>query len=199
MDGLDKLGIERTLHLLAERLAFAGAPPTTLLVAGGSALAVLGLVTKTTKDVDVIALVKGDALEGRMLLKAKPLPTYLGEAAQQVALDLGIAPNWLNADPADLFDFGLPEGCLERSELREYGSHLKVHFIGRYDQIHLKLYAAVDQGGRHLVDLVALNPTPDELREAARWARTHDPSVGFHESLVSLLDWMGYGELADQL
>jgi hypothetical protein len=158
----------------------------------------LGLVTKTTKDVDVIALVKAGPSAG--LLKAKPLPGYLEEAAARVAQDIGLDPNWLNPGPADLLDAGLPEGCLGQSELREYGTHLKVHFIGRYDQIHLKLYAAVDQGGgRHLVDLLTLSPSPDELREAALWTMTQDPSDGFRESLVSLLIEMGHGELADRL
>ncbi len=197
MQNLDRAGIERALVLLAERLAFDDAPPTTLLVAGGSALTVLGLVAKTTKDVDVIALVtRIDA----GLLKAKPLPRYLEEAAERVAGDIGLDKNWLNPGPADLLDWGLPEGCLGRSELREYGTHLGVYFISRYDQIHLKLYAAVDQGGgRHLVDLLALNPTREELRNAALWARTHDSSVGFRKSLISMLDQLGYGDLAHGL
>lgn len=191
--------IERALHLLGERLAFSNAPPTALLVVGGSALSISGLVVRTTKDIDVVALVT-DASPGKgVLQKAKPLPDYLTAAAELVARDLELGLNWLNADPADLLDFGLPDGCLERSEPRDYGSHLRVYFIGRYDQIHLKLYAAVDQGGRHLVDLVTLDPAPDELREAAHWARTHDPSIGFRESLVSLLTQLGYAELADEL
>src|SRR3990172_4893167 len=35
--------------------------------------------------------------------------------------------------------------------------------------------------GKHLQDLQALTPTVVELVDAARWCRTHDPSVGFRD------------------
>jgi hypothetical protein len=85
--------------------------------------------------------------------------------------------DWLNAGPASLLDLGLPEGFLQRAQRRSYGEALTVLFASRTDQIHFKLYAAVDQGaGWHFADLQALEPTEPEL-QAARWSRTHDPSV----------------------
>ncbi|HEV7492981.1 DUF6036 family nucleotidyltransferase [Baekduia sp.] len=59
------------------------------------------------------------------------------------------------------------------------------------DQIHFKLYAAVDQAGKHLRDLEALEPQHDELIAAARWTRQHDPSEGFLEPLRQALAYFG--------
>lgn len=61
------------------------------------------------------------------------------------------------------------------------------------DLICFKLYALVDQGPRskHMPDLLAMNPTPAELIEAARWARTHDPSEGFLSELRGALAHLG--------
>jgi hypothetical protein len=54
-----------------------------------------------------------------------------------------------------------------------------VHFASRFDQIHFKLYAAVDQGaGRHEADLRALGPTTDQLLTVARWTRLQDRPRG---------------------
>ncbi len=197
----DQFAIERALRLLGERLEFADAPVTVLVVGGGAGLNILGLVFRTTKDVDVIGLVRGESDAATMVLeKADPLPSYLAEAAARVARDLDLPPDWLNPGPTSLLDFGLPQGCLSRCTERDYGSRLRLLVISRFDQIHLKLYAAVDQGGgRHLTDLLALQPAPDELLLAARWAKTHDASPGFHQELVHLLTQMGYGDVARRL
>jgi hypothetical protein len=86
----------------------------------------------------------------------------------------------LNVGPAGLIDFGLPDGIADRVTVRRYSS-LEVHLPAREDLICFKLYALVDQGPRskHMDDLRALAPSWDELVVAARWTRTHDPSVGF--------------------
>jgi hypothetical protein len=96
-------------------------------------------------------------------------------------------------------DFGLPVGCLDRAELRRYGDHLSIYVISRIDQIHFKLYAAVDNGDIHVADLLALRPTDRELLAAATWARSHDPSPGFHSVLVSFLRDIGRAELAEKI
>jgi hypothetical protein len=159
----------------------------TLVVVGGSALLTLGLVARTTRDVDVLAI-----LDGGELVSAEPLPPGLLEAARVVARDFGLPADWLNAGPASLLDLGLPEGFLERAQPCSYGETLTVLFASRTDQIHFKLYAAVDQGaGRHLADLQALEPTETELLQAARWSRTHDPSEGYRSALLELLTHLG--------
>jgi hypothetical protein len=73
-------------------------------------------------------------------------------------------------------DLGLPAGFDERAEVRRFGS-LTLHIASRFDQISFKLYAAVDQAtaSKHLDDLRLLEPTAEELVEAARWSITHNP------------------------
>lgn len=158
-----------------------------LVVIGGSALNALGLADRTTKDIDVVALRTDEGL-----VEAKPLPDSLVAARNRVARDFDVSEGWLNAGPADLLRWGLPEGFIDRLTRRSYGSHLIVHFAGRVDQIHFKLYAAADQrGGRHEDDLRALEPTQDELVAAARWTRTQDPSEGFLQMLEEKLADLG--------
>ena len=158
-----------------------------LVVVGGSALLALGLVSRATQDVDLVAL-----RDGAGLLPAAPLPGPLAAARDRVARDLGLPADWLNAGPAALLDFGLPEGFLSRATRRDHGEALVAWYASRLDQIHFKLYATVDQGaGKHEADLRALVPTPDELLAAARWTRTHDPSEGYRSVLERVLSAFG--------
>lgn len=75
------------------------------------------------------------------------MPQALLAARAAVAADFGLAENWLNAGPTDLLKWGLPEAFMSRVVSRSYGTTLVVHFVGRLDQIHFKLFAMVDQGG----------------------------------------------------
>jgi hypothetical protein len=144
-------------------------------------------VSRTTRDVDVVAL-----LQGEELVSAEPLPAGLIGAATRVAEDFGLPSNWLNPGPTGLLEFGLPLGFLERGEQRSYGLSLVVVFASRFDQIHFKLYAVVDEGvGRHLTDLEALEPTEPELLAAAAWSETHDISPGYREALDRVLNHFG--------
>jgi len=170
------------LGALGEQLG-AMKEPFELVVIGGSGLLVLGAVERATRDVDVVAL-----RENSKLKWPDPLPEALLMARERVARDFSLPEDWLNPGPASLLDFELPEGFMDRVEVRSYGEYLTVYFASRLDQIHFKLYAAVDQGpGKHSQDLEALSPTPEELRRAARWARTHDPSPGFDGVLRQVL------------
>jgi hypothetical protein len=117
-----------------------------------------------------------------------------------VARDFNLPDNWINTGPTSAVDFGLPEGIMDRVTTRHYGGKLTVHFVGRYDQIHFKLYASADQGaGKHLDDLIALNPTSEELERAARWSMTHDVSDGYREGLKALLRHIGHNNVAERL
>jgi hypothetical protein len=175
------------LHALGDQLAAVGAA-FDVVVVGGSALLVLGLASRATKDVDVLAVRTGGSL-----VSADPLPKALVEASGRVARDFGLPADWLNSGPAGLMDFGLPDGFAERVKVREYGPALTVRFASRFDQIHFKLYAAVDAStpGKHAADLSELSPTRDELIAAARWSRTHDPSDGYRDMLERALEYFG--------
>jgi hypothetical protein len=124
--------------------------------------------------------------------KLETLPQPLATAAMQVAQAFDLADNWLNTGPASLMDFGPPPGWKDRIEVRRYGG-LEIHLPSRVDQICFKLYAAVDRGrnDKHHSDLQVLNPTSDELKMAARWTITQDPSEGFRHELLGCLSRLG--------
>jgi uncharacterized nucleotidyltransferase DUF6036 len=112
-----------------------------LVVIGGTALLALGLISRGTRDVDLVGLKESEGIT-----PADPLPEPLAVACQRVARDFRLPDRWLNGGPTSLLDLGLPEGFVERLHRRDYGPALTVFFASRIDQIHLKLYALVDQG-----------------------------------------------------
>lgn len=177
---------DELLAALAEQLLARG-ERYELVIIGGAALLALGLVDRVTRDVDVVAV-----RQGENLLSPDPLPPTLREARDRVAADFGISRSWLNSGPGSFVRDGLPAGFVERLETRTYGRSLEVHFASRVDQIHFKLYAAVDMGpGKHESDLRALQPSPEELLDAARWSQTLDPSEGFKRVLHECLAYFG--------
>jgi hypothetical protein len=178
--------VDVILGALADQLQSLG-DQQEIVVIGGSALTALGLIKRPTKDVDLLAIANDGELRS-----AEPLPEALLTARARVARDFDLDENWLNSGPTDLLKWGLPDGFLPRVVTRRYGPALTVHFAGRLDQIHFKLYAMVDQaGGRHEADLRALDPSPEELIAAARWTVTQDPSPGYRMVLKEALSALG--------
>lgn len=176
----------RLFVALGEQLA-AASERYELVVIGGSGLLALGIIERSTRDVDLLALRSGNKLD-----VAEPLPKKLATARDRVARDFSLPVDWLNPGPTDLLKFGLPEGFIDRLERRDYGDNLTVYLASRYDQIHFKLYALVDQGpGKHEDDLRALAPTEEELLAAAHWSRSHDPSEGYAQMLRDVLTHLG--------
>jgi hypothetical protein len=186
MSDITQESADLLLRALGEQLA-AGRERFELVVIGGSALLALGLVERTTRDVDIVALRSDKGLS-----YANPLPEGLRAACDLVARDFSLPTGWLNPGPTDLLKLGLPDGFVDRLERRDYGDGLVVYFASRYDQIHFKLYAAVDQGpGKHESDLRALAPTEGELIAAAQWSCTQDPSEGYAQVLRAALATFG--------
>lgn len=158
-----------------------------LYAVGGGALQLLGLITRPTRDIDIVGKV-----EGQRILSMATLPAPLTRAIEDTARLFRISPQWVNTGPQSLLDLGLPDGAIGRAHRRQWGG-LVLNIADRRDQIFFKLYAAADQGPRskHFDDLRRLEPTPDELRDAAAWARTHDPSEGFGIELGAALRDLG--------
>jgi hypothetical protein len=157
------------------------------VVIGGSGLLAIDAISRSTQDVDVVALERHG-----QLVSAQPLPAPIADAAALVARDLGLEPNWLNPGPTSLLDLGLPDGFADRLSSRDYGPALQVSFASRIDQIHLKLYAAADRREpRDFADLRQLAPTDQELRAGARWARTHNMPGPFDDALARALADLG--------
>ena len=100
----DNIDFEEALSTLGELLASRGAT-IDIVAVGGGALSLLGLISRATKDIDIVALMR----EGR-LVSATTLPPELEQARNDVASVLGLPVDWLNAGPTQLLDFGLPDG-----------------------------------------------------------------------------------------
>lgn len=194
MNSLSCENLKEILSRLSELISLETNQCFELVVCGGSALIALGLIERTTRDIDVVAVVKGN-----LFADPEPLPAEMIKAAARIAQYSDLPADWLNTGPADIFRMGLPDGFGNRLVTWHVGRNLVIHFISRLDQIHFKLYAAVDRGGYHITDLMALNPCDNEILQAARWARTHDVSDGFKEMLEFLLKELGYERIIAEL
>ncbi len=187
-DALDRVG-----QLLAARgLSYA------IVVLGGAALNLLGILDRATTDVDILAFADPPQRRDRKATEPQrihpppePMPSSLTDAARRVARELGLAENWLNTGPALQWRAGLPSGLERRVHWRRY-SALWVGVVDRYDLIFFKLFAAADSTGPrsvHYRDLAALRPTAKELSEAAGWVRMQDASVEFATVLEQMLSY----------
>ncbi len=89
----------------------------------------------------------------------------MAEAAAKVARELRLPTNWLNASTSLLmvpFD-QLPAEIWSDVLERDYGTSLRVGFVGRSGQIYLKMYPAVGrEEERDLEDLRSLDPSSSE-------------------------------------
>jgi Nucleotidyltransferase of unknown function (DUF6036) len=182
--------IEGALRAAGELLAAEGAE-VDIVVVGGATLNLLGIVRRTTRDVDVIARAYRDA-DGRLrLAQAEPFPEPLERAIAAVARDLGLEPDWLNADVGKQWVAGLPPGIEHDVEWRTYGG-LRAGLVQRRSLIALKLVEAVDQGPRsvHMQDLLAFAPTDGELRSAASWVATQDTSPEFPRMVQQAVEYV---------
>lgn len=192
--------IDQALRLLDGRLKLNGNNRFSIVICGGAALNALQLIQRTTKDVDIVALMDSS----NQLVDPAPLPEELLTAAKEVADTLNLPQNWLNNGPSSgdggLFRLGLPDGFKDRLIKHYQGEKLTVYLVSRLDQIYFKLYAAIDQfGSYHASDLKQLLPTDEELLGAVRWAATHDPSEGFRYAAKLFLKEFGHEQLADTI
>jgi hypothetical protein len=200
MAELDHDIVHESLTLLGELLEGRRLRPLHLVVSGVSALLAAEIVSRTTHDVDVIAMrgeVDGDIID------AYPLPEFLKECVREVAEEKRLRPNWLNAATAmlmiDLRRF--PADFLSELVERSYGGWLRVSYIGRSGQIYLKFYAAVARSeARDLGDLRALAPDADEAERTARWLIEEEViSKGHIPKLLDLLRQLEHHDLVPRI
>lgn len=183
---LDFTTLENALVMLGQRLLRSKQYYDVVAIGGGS-LVLLGYIDRTTRDLDLVAVMK----DGH-LVSAKPLPNELLKEIATVGAALEIGEYWINGGPTSLLEAGLPEGFEERLVIRRYDG-LTVHFAGRLDQVCFKLYAAVDQGpdSKHFADLKRLEPSHQELLIAKKWCLTQDVSAEFSIILEQALSALG--------
>lgn len=181
---------------LGRQMALTNADEVRLLCCGGSGLCMLEILSRVTKDVDVLAFITED-------YRLRAIDTFspeMGQAITRTAQALGLENDWFNAEATILLERSLPEGIVERSSrhIQMYGPCLTVQFVDRLDQVALKLYAAMDpvKGRRHEDDLVAMQPMEEEIEHGLKWLHSWPSSEAFTKRLAFLVKGLGFGKLA---
>lgn len=143
-------------HLLGLGLRFEG------VVIGGSALGLMGVIQRPTRDVDILVpeLSRAIASAARDFAKAQ----------RHAGVDL--QDDWLNNGPMQLGEV-LPAGWRERVQRIFDGQALVLRTLGRSDLLKSKLFALCDRG-TDLPDCIALAPTAEELVECIPWLELQD-------------------------
>ena len=174
--------------------------PIHVVVCGGAALIAAGLVSRATQDVDVIALLRVNQADVE-ISEAKSLPADVKRLVAEIGIESGIREDWLNFDASPLIAFGFPPSMRTRLIKKSYGICLTVYFISRFDQVHFKMYAAMDpkDGTRHLGDLLDLKPRENEVRAAISWLLGRKASPEFKAALCQVLERIGYERIVEQI
>lgn len=161
-----------------------------VVVVGDTALILQGFVVRATRDVDVIAISQDPPERDMKTIRPPdPLPIALRNVIKRVARDFNLPDDWMNTTVGLQWKTGLPPGFERRIHWEQYGG-LWLGLADRYDLIFLKLYAAADSEGPesvHFQDLMALQPTDEELDTAAGWVRSQDVSSPFARILEEVL------------
>ena len=146
------------------------------VVIGGSALGLLGITDRQTRDVDVLH---------------PKLPDDVARAARDFAAHMrdqgvALADDWLNNGPMRVADV-LPEGWRLRVQVAYEGKALKLLTLGRADLLKTKLFALCDRG-TDLGDCLALAPTAEELDQAEPWVMKQDANPLWPDHVRATLD-----------
>jgi hypothetical protein len=166
-------------HLAALGLRFEA------VVIGGSALALLGVTARQTRDFDILAPV---------------LPQEIAEAARQFAraqrrLGIELIDDWLNNGPMHVGD-ALPKAWQLRTRPVFEGTALVLSTLGRADLLKTKLLALCDRG-TDLPDCIALAPTAGELADAVIWLAEQDANPEWpahvNATIADLAGRLGHG------
>jgi hypothetical protein len=132
------------------------------VVIGGTALNLLGVVHRTTRDCDVLH---------------PSLPTVIVEASRLFAAEQRqsgevLADDWLNNGPASLGDV-LPIGWRDRVVKVFEGNAIVLSTLSRLDLLRSKLFGLCDRAA-DLGDCLALAPTESELEAIEPWLAEQD-------------------------
>lgn len=146
------------------------------VVIGGAALGLLGVVSRQTRDCDILH---------------PELPKAIQDAAKEFAKiranegDM-LADDWLNNGPSSLTDV-LPDGWKDRLQVAYQGRAIVLHCLGRIDLLRSKLFALCDRG-IDIQDCVALAPTSAELEEIRPWLEDQDTNPDWPAHTRAVVD-----------
>ena len=132
------------------------------IIIGGSALIVLGVIDRSTQDVDCLfPIIPSDIKEASIAF-----------AKKQNKKEIVIKEDWLNNGPEDLAR-DLPKGWQVRTQTIFKGKAIHLETLGRNDLLLSKLFAYVDRQ-QDLDDCIALRPTEKELSDSINWLVARD-------------------------
>lgn len=177
---LDAGLMRRALEAVGELLAADG-ERLAIILTGGATLNLLGIIERTTSDIDVIARASRGEDGSFRMEEAEPFPAALDGAVATVARDLGLPRDWMNGMVGEQWRHGFPPFMVEEIEWTNYGGGLDVGLVGRRTLVAFKLFASVDQGPEsvHFRDLVLLEPGDDELIESRDWVIGQESHSGW--------------------
>ncbi len=132
------------------------------VVVGGAALGLLGVISRETRDCDII----------HPALSEEVRRAAIEFAAQTRKRGELLDDEWLNNGPASLVAV-LPAGWLDRVEVVFSGAALTLRCLGRQELLMSKTFALCDRA-LDLQDCVALAPTPEELDVITPWLERQD-------------------------
>jgi hypothetical protein len=139
------------------------------VVVGGTALALLGVISRETRDCDILI---------------PELPEKVKEASQDFAKHvsekgLPLDRNWLNNGPSSLIQ-DLPSGWMNRTHPLFSGKAIHLRSLGRLDLLRSKLFALCDRS-LDLQDCIALRPTQKEIDLILPWLKERDGNPDWSE------------------
>jgi hypothetical protein len=149
------------------------------VVVGGTALNLLGIIDRPTKDCDVLH----PELPAAVLAAARSFAREV--RARGEALD----DDWLNNGPAALIR-QLPPTWQQDLQTVFRGAAISLQSLGRLDQLRAKLFALCDRG-IDLGDCVALAPTRDELALILPWVAEQDANPDWPAHVRATLEDLG--------
>ena len=145
------------------------------VVVGGAALALLDVITRETRDFDILA---------------PPLEPAVSDAvrafaAVQRSLGVPLMDDWLNNGPMQLGDV-LPADWRLRVRMAYEGAAVRLDTLGRADLLSTKVFALCDRG-TDLADCLALAPTAEEIAEALPWFTHQDANPDWPAHVAATL------------
>jgi len=144
------------------------------IVVGGTALNLLGVVSRPTKDCDILY---------------PRIPEEIAQASRAFAAQIRavemLQDDWLNNGPATLIEH-LPLGWQERVLTVFAGEALHLRCLGRQDLLCAKLFALCDRG-IDFDDCIALAPSPVELAAVRVWLEPQDGNLEWPEHVRNTL------------
>jgi len=146
------------------------------IVIGAGALSLLGIISRETKDVDVID---------------PEIPNDIKLLAQEFAKQASdnLIQDWINNGPSSMRD-KLPEGWQKRLQTIFSGKALTLLTLSRTDLLATKLQGLGDRGerGPDWNDIKAMKPTTAEMLEALEWAEQQDANPSWPKHIRTLAD-----------